>query len=1042
MQKNIIILLLFIGNFLNAQVTSGKLEGYIKSGVSKEALPGVNILLFDTETGKKYGTSSRSDGYYSFNHVATSKNYQLEISFIGYQTEKRQNIAILLGQTTKLNFLLNEENNALEEIVLSDESEKATNNQADFLINQEKKDKIPTINRGIQDLTNTMSSANLNSFAGASNRFNNLNIDGMVNNDVIGFQEPASGASGSTATGSPGALAQTQPIGFGAIKELSVKLSPFDVSVGNFTGANINLITKNGTNRWSGNAYLFGHNQNLLGNYSNGVMQEKGDFYDAQYGLSFGGPIKKDKAFVFFNVEQTKRKENVMNAPGSSGSRISLASVKKIANHLKDQYNYDPGTFENADLKRESTKVFGRLDYNISPKHTLVFRNNLIFSESDQLEWNANFFNFGNQGFQHQSVANSSIVELSSFFDENTHNKFSIGYNYVNEDRDYQGRVFPHIQIDEGAANTIFAGSYREASVFGNTQNTWQLQEKIEFSKDKHTFSGGFGGEFSKIEYRFLSAWNGRWEYGSVNDFLNDRPSRIRGVYNSLNNDYEHNRMKPSAAFGILMWNAFLQDEYRYHDRLKFQFGLRMDGVLLDEKLPVSQEIKNTPEFAHFENTLSTKPRINPRFSFEYQSKNERPITLSGGTGFYSGRIPNLWFAYAEYISGTEYFNVDIRPQNSIKLTEDLSDLANQQSGLTEINLINNDFKLPREWKSQLGIQVPLAENWRFSFEGMYHKVIDGIYFQSINRKNVQKNYDGADNRAYFSLPKEEQKINKNFTNVFLLKNTNKGYRYQLSANIQTKIKNYEASLGYTYGVSKDLSSTVRNSHAANFEWNQTIQGNEPQLSYSNFDLRHKFVSFHTYSIPFKKGNLNLGLFYTLRSGSPYSFIYSGDVNKDGSSKNDLIYIPQNSTEIQFQEYTNEQGALITKEQQWKDLDEYINSIDYLTENRGTYAKRNGARTPWNQEINLSLSYDFSVWKTKRLKLSADIFNVANLLNKNWGKLVYVPNVVNSSYRLLDFKGIEDNKPVYQFKKPNGKPWIIDNFNSRWRVQLGVSLEF
>jgi hypothetical protein len=1034
-------LFFFLNNLLFAQITTGKIQGFVKNNQGEE-LPGVHLLLKNPENGQNFGTVTHTDGYFAFNQLPTSQSYNLEVSFIGFKPEKRTNISVKLGEVTFIGINLSEEENSLDAIVL-EETIDDNKGESDLFISGKQKDKIPTINRGIQDLTNTMSSANLNSFGGASNRFNNLNIDGMVNNDVIGFQEPASGASGSSATGSPGALAQTQPIGYGAIKELAVQLSPFDVSVGNFTGANINLITKNGTNKWKGSVYGFGHNQNLLGKFSEGIRQEKSEFYDTQYGFSLGGPIKKDKAFIFLNVEQTKRKEKVLNAPGSTESRISMDAVKQISDHLKNKYNYDPGTFSDADLKRNSTKLFGRFDYNISDNHQFTIRNNTIISNSDQLEWNANFFNFGNQGFQHQSLANSAIAELrSSFKDGLLNNKLSFGYNYVNEHRDYNGRVFPHIQIDEGAANTIFAGSYREASVFGNTQHTFQLQERLEYSHNRHTFSAGFGGEFSKIEYRFLSAWNGRWEYKSVNDFLNDRPSRIRGVYNSINNDYTYNRNKPSAAFGVLMWNVFAQDQYRINEHFRADFGIRLDGLLLDEKLPISSALRATPEFKDYDNSISKKPSVNPRFSLEYKTDQDLPLTITLGSGLFSGRIPNLWFAYAEYISGTEYFNVDIRPSDKVDLTEDLSELASQQPGLTEINLIDNNFKLPREWKSQFSIQKPINKHWSGGLEFQYHKVLQGIYFQSINRKEVFSQYSGVDNRSYYSLPKDDQKKNDQFTNVFLLKNTDQGFRYQATAHVNAKYGKYQGTISYTYGKSKDLSSTVRNSHAANFEWNQTIDGNNPQLSYSNFDLRHKITSFHSLDIPLKKGNISVGLLYTLRSGSPFSFIYSGDVNRDGSSKNDLIYIPKNSSEIQLQEYTEANGEVVTAQQQWENLDAYIESIDYLKNNRGKYAERNGANTPWNQEINMSLAYAFPYNKGKEIRFTADIFNVANLLNKNWGRLVYVPNVVNSSYRLLDFKGVENNEPVYLFKNQNGKPWIVDNFNSRWRIQLGVEIGF
>ncbi|MGB1296150.1 MAG: TonB-dependent receptor domain-containing protein [Flavobacteriales bacterium] len=1036
----IITLLLFQLPSLS-QETTGKLQGKIYD-VNREPIPGANIILKETSTGSIYGTSAKFDGFFAFNQVPSSSHYEIEVSFIGYNTYKKHHLIVSLGKTTALNITLNESSESLEEIVLEDSSAFSNpKNGNEYSANREQIDKIPTINRSIQDLTSVLPEANLNSFGGASNRFNNLNIDGMVNNDVIGFQEPASGAAGSTATGSPGALSKSQPIGFGAVKELSVKLSPFDLSIGNFTGANINVVTKNGTNQTHGSIYAFGLNQNLLGRYSDGVKQSKSNFYDVQFGGGIGGAIKKNKSFYYVNFEQTLREESVLNAPGSSGSTVPLSEVEAISNHLINKYNYNPGTHTSSKLQRKSSKLFTRLDFNLSTKHKLTLRNNLVKSESDQLEWNANFFNFGNQGFTHTSLANSLLAELRSQTSDVSTNKLTVGYNHVVEDRDYDGRVFPHLEIDQGSSNTIFAGSYREASVFGNTQNTLQINDKFQYFKNRHTLSLGAGGEYSAIEYRFLSAWNGRWKYNSVEDFLNDNPSRIRGVYNIENNNYDYNRDTPSADFGILTWNTYFQDEFRANDKLTLTAGVRLDGIILSKDLPVSSEIKLTPEFSHFDNSISKQPTINPRIGLNYElNKN---VLIRGGAGYFSGRIPNLWFAYAEYISGTKYFNVDYKPTESVDITEDLSELSNLQPGLTEINLIDNDFKLPRDFKINLATDLKLPKQFTLSLEGTYSKVINGIFFQSINRKEERAQFSGADNRSYYALPKDEIKINSNFTNVFLLKNTDKGYRYNLTASLTKTAKHYFGNIAYTYGKSMDISSTVRNSHAANYEWNQTIVGNDPQLSSSNFDLRHRIVSFHSYDFHLKSGNkFSLGLQYTGRSGSPYSFIYNGDINNDGSSKNDLIYIPKTSDDISFQAYTDNNGVYISENEQWEMLNNYIEGNDYLKKNRGKYAERNGAKTPWNHEINLKAKYTLELKQGKKIAFSLDIFNLPNLISKKLGRLVYAPNVVNSSYRLIDFKAIENNRPVFEFKEQTGKPWQVDNLNSRWKAQFGVHYSF
>ncbi|GGI56670.1 TonB-dependent receptor [Winogradskyella haliclonae] len=1033
-------ILLFISLSIFAQETTGRLDGKI-SDISNQPLSFANILVTDLDTNFKYGSTSQESGYYLVSNLPPGTNYKVEISLLGFKTEIIQPVVIRLGVTTTKDRTLIEDQQTLDEIVI-------TNSPNGFKKNNDKHisksiiKQTPTISRSIQDLTRTLPEANLNSFAGASNRFNNLNIDGIANNDVVGFQEPASGASGSSANGTPGSLSRTQPIAFGAIKELSVKTTPFDVSIGNFTGANINVVTKNGGNKTKVEVYGFGNNEFLIGKYANGKRQVTDNFYDIQVGGGIGGAIAKDKLFYYINIEQALSNLPLLNAPGGSGSNISFETVSLISETLKNRYNYDPGTFTSANIETASTKIFARLDYNISKKHKLTLRHNYVKSFSDNLEWNESIFNFGNQGYRHRSTANSLAAELKSSFSESTSNVLNIGYNSVKDDRDFDGRVFPHLLIQD-ESNRIFAGTYREASVYKTDLNTFQITNTLTYIKDKHTFKVGGLAQYNDIDYGFLSAWNGRWQYRSVDDFVNDRPSRIRGVYRTSNNNFDFVSNTPSATLDILTLGLYAQDRIRFSDRFSLLAGVRLDSQALLDDLPLSDEVRNTPEFSRFENKINSAPQINPRVGFNYFFNEDKNIQLRGGSGLFTGRIPYLWFAYAEYISGTDYFNVDIRPTEATPIIENLEDLATQQPGLTEINLIDNDFDLPREWKTNIALDIKLPKSFNLSLEGTYSKVVKGIFFQSINRRNNKGNFTGADNREYFLETGTDIKINPNFTNVFLLTNTNKGYRYNLTLGLSKSTKNYNAYLGYTYGKSKDISSTVRNSQAANFEWNQAINSNNPDLSFSNFDLRHKIVSSQSYNFNLNtKSNLSVSFLYNGTAGSPFSFVVQGDVNRDGSSRNDLVFVPRNENDIELVDFTDSNGNVVTAETQWINLNNYINNNDYLNSRRGNYTERNGARTPWNHRLDAKLEYSFNIGKQQKLRLSMDVFNVLNLVNRNWGQLYFVPNVVNSSFSLLNFRGIENEQPTYTFNINDTTPWVIDTENSRWRAQFGLAYQF
>ncbi len=1030
---------LCVGVILYGQETTGSISGFVLESNNSEVLA-ATILLKNLETNEQFVGYSQNNGYYRFLNLSPA-TYGIEVSYIGFQTFSRNDLQISLGKELKYNITLTQDDINLETVtVVGGKGNSASEKQ----ITQQQIQQTPSIFRSIQELQRSDPENNLNSFQGASHRFNNLNIDGVATNDIIGFQEPASGAAGSQANGTPGSLSKTQPIGFGAIKELSTKTTPFDVSIGNFNGANIDIITKNGTNNFKNSVFGYFNNRSTTGKKIDKERIDVAEFSDYQIGFNTGGPIIKDKLFYFANAEFAKSSTPLINTPGSQGSNISSEDVNLVRNHLIDNYDYDPGAFETANNEIQSSKVFLRLDYIINKNHKLTFRNNFVSSFADNLEWSQTFFNFGNQGFRHNNLTNSAVLELKSNF-KNVFNKLNISFNRVEEGRTFDGRIFPHLQIATSSASRIFAGTYREASVFNSNFNTYQVTNKLSIIKNNHSISTGFLFQFHDLDYGFLSAWNGRWEYSSVDNFLNDRPSRVRGVYNvnaNLNNfDYVQNN--PAASLGILEGAIYLQDNWNISPEFSLLYGTRLDAQFLTRDLPLSPLIRNSTSFQQYTNQLNNNIQVNPRIKLSYQNSDAN-LSINLGTGLFSGRLPYLWFAYIDYISGTDYFNIDIRPNGEFPIVENLQDLTSLQPGLTEINLLDPDFKYPRDWKSNININWDANQKWSFGFDFSFTKVLQGLLFQSINRNEVLSNFSGAGNRLFYNTSGDNVKIDENFTNVFLLTNTDKGFRYNATINAERTTEKSKLNIGYSYGLSKDVSSTVRSSPAANYEWNQALLGNAPNVSFSNYDLRHKFNASYAQIIPLGKNQLSISLLYNGRSGSPYSIVYQGDLNRDGSSRNDLVYVPANASEINLVETTNSNGELVSPEQQWNLLNQYIEGNNYLNTRRGNYVERNGAKTPWNHSLDGSFSYSMPYLKEKKVTFRLDAFNLLNLIHSSWGKQYFVPNVVNSSFSLLKFEGIENGDiPTFSFNIPlEQTPWLVDPINSRWRVQLGLEIEF
>ncbi|MBU6120658.1 TonB-dependent receptor [Hymenobacter siberiensis] len=1047
------LLLLSFPLLTRAQVTTSVFEGTVTTAKG-EGIPGATVVLTHEPTGTRSGTQSEPDGKFLLNNLKPGGPYTVQVTYVGYTGQSREGLNLPLGKVTRQTFALVEAATVLGEVAVTGhrgDSFAADKNGQSYHLSREAIQGVPTVNRSLSDLTKLMPQGNKNSFGGTNYRFNNLSIDGMATNDVLGFQEPASGAGGTVASGTPGALAGTQPISIDAIDEMQVVISPFNVTLGNFTGANINAVTKSGTNRLTGTVYSFARNQLITGRSVDAEHKPIENYYDIQSGASLGGAIIKNRLFYFANYENQRREEPVLFAPGEAGAIVPIEVARQISDKLKSQYGYDPGTYGAANVQRNSDKFLLRLDYNISDKHRLSLRDNFVVGHADNLERSANILNFGNQGFRHNSRTNSLVAELKSTFNNHVSNQLIAGLNTVTESRTYDGRIFPHLEINYNTSTSIFAGTYREAAVYGSGLSTTQITDNLTIFRNRHTITLGTSNELNSIQYRFLTAFNGRWQYSSVDAFLQDKPNRVRGVYNIQNNDPDYNRSIPSADFRAFLLSAYAQDDYQATNRLSVQLGLRIDMQLHPDKVPTNPEVARNAAFNQYQNKFGGVPQFNPRAAFNYTLNEANTVQLRGGTGLFTGRIPFVWYAYAHYVSGDPYHNIDYKPASGavLPIAENLANLQSLQPGLAEVNLIDNNFKLPRDWKSSLAVDVKLPWEMSFTAEGLLSKVVSGVLFQSINFKDNKATFAGADNRPYFATTGNAAKIDPNFTNVFVMTNTSKGYNYNATFTLAKRIPNrLDASLGYSYGVSRDVVNGVRVSPAANYEWNQSLVANDPALAYSNFDLRHKFIGNLAYTVPVKdKFSLSANLIYIARSGSPFSFVYEGDVNRDGSAKNDLVFVPADASQIQLADITNAQGTvLVSAAQQYAQLDQYIANDAYLATRRGTYAERNAARTPWTQQLDLRLIAKVPLTKTgsQRLEVSFDFINLGNLLNREWGLQYFVPNLNNSGYALMDFVRIDPvkNQAVFQFRNPTSTPWQTDPINSRWQGQVGVRYVF
>ena len=1003
------LLVLAWSQVASAQVTTSSLTGKVTSDKGEELI-GVTVVATNLPTGTKRGTGTEPDGRFTIPNLAPGGPYEVTVTYVGFKPQTVDGVFLTLGNSTKLNFVLATEAQQLNEVVVVGNTQ-ATKTGAGTTVGREALQQLPTISRSIQDFTRLDPRNSGNSFAGSSFRYNNITLDGAVNNDAIGFSPSLGGQSGTS--GLPGGSARANPISLDAIQEIQASVAPFDVKLGNFTGGSINAVTRSGTNDFHGSVYGYGRNQNVTGRSIDGSNNKIGTAYhDYQTGFRVGGPIIKNKLFFFTNAEIARRQEPQFYGAGTVGSPVTVDLAQQITNKLQNSYGYNVGEYGDYNIHANSNKIFARLDWNLNDKTSIALRHNYINSTATNLERSGSLFKFGSQDFNQNNVQNSTVLEVKSNFSSQFANNLILGYTNIHDYRDLlggQANLFPAVQINNVGtdatknyvgSNQILLGSDREASIFNTRQKTFEITDNFTFYKGAHALTLGTHNELYNIDYGFINSWNGRIEYSNVADFLADKPNRIRGTYNNGtvgDNSYAYNFNNPSAAFKINFFSAYLQDEWNVTDKLKVTPGIRFDVASLPNKPALNSGLVNNPQndantlgqtYSHtawkdFNNSYLGQVQVSPRLGFNYDVKGDGSVVLRGGTGVFTGRVPFAWFGYAYYNNAVNFNSVDvnnIRATNSgagtvYTLNSDPNKIYSQlptaaynpnnlKAGTTEANLVDNNFKMPQVWRSSLALDYKLKTGTRLSVEGLYTKTLQDVKFENINlADNVTYLGQGPTESPRYAAAAFGSKVNPGFSNAFFLTNTQKGYRYQLTGSVgQTISQVLDASVAYTYGKSYDISNGVRNSPQSNWELNPALNVNDPALALSNFDLRHRVVaSLNLHKTFAERFTGYFTSVLTYASGSPYTWVYNNNFLGNGQQNVQLAYIPNGSSDITFVTKgavpvttANPNGyGVEANGAQYNSFSSFVNGDSYLSSRRGQYAERNGGRTPWNNQADV-----------------------------------------------------------------------------------------
>jgi hypothetical protein len=1078
MKTIVLTLIVLLSAFFSfAQVTTSSITGVVRDEKG-EPLIGATVKAVHTPSGTVYGTTTLDNGRYNIPNMRVGGPYTITISYVSYKEEKVENVNLPLGQTFRYDVKLETEATALKELVVSGKQDRVFNSShtgAQTTITREQLQSLPTLNRGIADFTKlTPQSGKGLNFGGRNSLYNRFTVDGSMFNNAFGLSDL------------PGGQTNAQPISLDAIDQLQVNLAPYDVKLSGFTGANINAVTRSGTNEFSGSVYSYFKSENLTGSKIRKVDVSQNDYTLHQYGFRLGGPIIKNKLFFFINGEMERQTSPgstwLASRPGLSGanvSRVRASAMDSVSTILKG-LGWNPGAYENYEFPTNNDKATIRLDWNINDKNKLNIRYSYLNAYRDIAPStsnsnsgrgpNANTLIFENMKYRQYNKINSIVAELNTTFSNKYANNLSVTYSAF---RDYRttfgGPAFPVIDIEDGSGrNYISAGSEPFSGLNSLNQDLWQAADNFNIYSGKHTFTLGVAGEYFKFSNAFAQFVNGQFRFKSLSDFVSaatDPASAVRPTLYQLTYSALPGNPKPAAKLSVAQASIYAQDAFQIKDNFRLTYGLRIDIPFYPSSLP-SNPIVDTMTFRNGEKLdvgklPKTQIMWSPRVGFNWDVNNDQRIQLRGGTGIFTGAIPYVWAVNQAGQSGLLFgsINASGAAANAYPFSANPSAYVPPNPQATPnfaINVIDQNFKYPQVWRSNLAADVRLPGDVIATVEGIYTKDLHAVFHRDANLVNPTGKSNGPGTRDTFPGGAADR-INQRITNAIVLDNTTQGYSYSLSAQFQ---KTFDfglfASLAYTYTDAKDITSSPGSQAASAYNGNQVVNDpNNPVLSYTNYMVKHRVIGMVSWSAKYAKIlGTTLAVVY---EGSPFSdgfnntrvtYTYSGNINKDlSTSNNDLVYVPKNQSDIVL--IPTGASDTRTPDQMWAELNDFISKNKYLDSRRGKYTERNGGQYPWFSrfDVRFTEDIDFSRIAPKsksKLQFTLDIVNFSNLLNSNWGVAPTAPSSATSFLVWKDNLGA-GGQPRYTFTKPNAsnKTFIDDpGVLSRWQMQIGLRYIF
>ena len=1084
-----------------AQSTTASIAGHVTD--ANGGLQDAVITAVYTPTGITYHAFSGRDGVYRINNVVAGGPYTIKVEMMGHQPYVITNVHAPLSGTIVVNCILNISATTLEAVSVVAEgvnnNMNIQNSGANTLIDNQTIRNIPTTSRSMNDIMKLTPQASVTGggFAagGGNYRGSSVTVDGASFNNAfgIGSNLPAGGS----------------PISLDAIDQISINLTPFDVRHSGFQGGAINVVTKHGSNEWHGSLYNYYTSSKIEGKLVDGNELSSSETLDDVMGLTLSGPIIKDKLFFFLNAEyklegdagttrQARADSNAAWGGSTSFNRPTVDRMNEIKDYLYNTYGYDAGDYQNYSLGTPDYKVLARLDWNINANNTFNVRfsrtrNYTSNSPSNSMSpigknpkttFNINGVDYvvdrNDQGrqsyytlffesaryFQEQNFTSVAAELNSRIFNGKGTNILRATWSYQDEARSLGKGLFPTVDIlepyidDDGVQQYAFYTTFGvDPFSFNNSRrvNTYNFTDEITYSTGIHNIIAGAQYETNRVINGFMRGGAGWYIYDSWESFTSGaKPLSFMITHANL----EDPTTLVYPAFNYNQASLYAQDEMEFSQYFKLTAGLRLEMPIISFVFPNYNkefaEIAAANPGSSYEG-LSTDDlpgltvNVSPRIGFNWDVTKNRKVVVRGGTGIFTGRIPNVWLVAAAGNSNVIQTSYVATGSPDIAFYTDRATIINNiyangyqvqdPSAPTDAVILAKDLRMPSSWKTSFAVDTKLPFGIKGTLEGIYSYNFNEIVVNSLGYKLGDS----------IQLPGEPEKrptyVNENIRNSvngkmsgYLLHNAKDlhGQYFSITAQLSKSfIWGLDLMAAYTHSFSMTATDGAGD-QPSNLAGVSKVNGdNSHELGYSYFVTPNRFIASAGYTIyegPYTA--TKLGLFYEgynigyvgTYNQSRYSYVMTTDENT-GISSAQLVYIPT-SDELAAMPFSSEENRAA--------YEAFIENDSYLSAHRGHYSKRNGAVCPWLGRLNFKVDQEFYFnvgGRKTTLQIGADVNNLANMINSSWGCYQQL-----SSETILRYEKDDNGVSKYTFTEPTWHKY--NSFLSTWNLLLHVRYSF